>query len=566
MLRLFFTTLFTFIFSVNIAYANYTGSGDLITGIEHFQEPSEQPMNLVEAQEYFQQNPVFSARSSLLNFGISDKASWVRLSLNNTSKDSVFKRLTAGQTWLERVDVYLVTDTLNQHWYSGDGERANHHLIPDVGIVFDLEVPAGESAILIRAQSFDPMTLPIELITNEEARQKDTINHVMSGILYGILFALVGYNIILFFTLKQADSLYYCLYIACFIVMNLGYSGYAFLWLYPDSPTIQNYSTLFFMVLHGVCGLIFVSHFLNLPARMPKLERFIQGYITCGIAVISLLVILQKHQPSAVVAFVFLSFTTLVMIVIGIVNLGKVRDAQYFLLAVSCSMLGLLLTTLSVWGVIPYTYQGYNGAVYGVLLEALILAFVLANRLKVIENERVTAKFLSSYDPLTQLFNRHSFVQAGTKIIQDDTKYNASISFIILDIDYFKSVNDSYGHQVGDRALCHISNLLQKYCRNSDVVARWGGEEMVILLPNTDMSEALNCAENLRSIIEKTPLCIDGEVISLTASFGISSRVNNENLDQLFKHADKQLYIAKNRGRNRVEPQRDNLSALSLNR
>lgn len=564
MLRFWAALLLTFILHPYFAFAAHGEANDIVTGVEYFQEPSAEPMNLQQAQLYFQNNAITQSESGFLNFGISDKASWIRLSLNNPNDESVHRRLTAGQTWIESIDVYLLSETLKQHWHSGDGEKANHHLIPDVGTVFDLELPSGESTVLIRAQSFDPMALPIELITNEEARQQDTVNHVMSGILYGILLALVGYNVILYFTLKQADSLYYCLYIACFVVMNLGYSGYAFLWLYSNYPVIQNYSTLFFMVLHGVCGIIFASHFLHLSTHLPKLQRSLRVYITLGIVGISLFVLLQQHLLSAVFAFAYLSLTTLVMIVIGFVNLGKVRDAHYFLLAVCCSMTGLLFTTLSVWGLIPYTYHGYNGAVYGVLLEALILAFVLANRLKVIENERITAKFLSSFDPLTQLFNRHSFVQAGTKILQDGARVNTPISFIIMDVDFFKSVNDNHGHHIGDRALCHISNLLQKYCRNSDVVARWGGEEMVILMPNTVMADAQSCAENLRLVIENTPLTIDGQIIALTASFGISSRTKNENLDQLFRLADKQLYIAKSRGRNRVEPQSESCSVFSL--
>ncbi|MGY2576053.1 sensor domain-containing diguanylate cyclase [Vibrio sp. C8] len=564
MLRFLVPLLLAVMLHPYFAFASHGETNDIVTGVEYFQESSVEPFNLQQVQQYFQSNAVTSVGNGFLNFGISDRPSWIRLSLNNPNENVVHRRLTAGQTWIESIDVYLVSETLKQHWHSGDGEKANHHLVPDVGVVFDLELPPGESTVLIRTQSFDPMALPIELITNEEARQKDTVNHVMSGILYGILLALIGYNVILYFTLKQADSLYYCLYITCFVVMNMGYSGYAFLWLYPNFPVIQNYSTLFFMVLHGVCGIVFASHFLHLSTHLPKLQRSLRVYITLGIVGISLFVLLQQHLLSAVFAFAYLSLTTLVMIVIGFANLGKVRDAHYFLLAVCCSMTGLLFTTLSVWGLIPYTYHGYNGAVYGVLLEALILAFVLANRLKVIENERITAKFLSSFDPLTQLFNRHSFVQAGTKILQDGARLNAPLSFVILDVDLFKSVNDNYGHHIGDKALCHISNLLQKHCRNSDVVARWGGEEMVILMPNTAMSEAQRCAENLRLVIETTPLTIDDQIISLTASFGISSRTKNENLDQLFRLADKQLYIAKSRGRNRVEPQSDSYPELSL--
>ncbi len=538
----------------------------LIVAMDYFREVDENALTVSQASNHFQSEPTTAVTNSALNLGITDRATWVRLSLFNSSDRNVYRRLTTGQIWVESVSVFLLHQGgIVEYWYSGDGGKANNHLLPEVGFVFDIELPTGASEILIRAQSLDPLTLPIQLLSHEEARKSDTVTHVFSGVLYGILFALVGYNIILYFTLKQADSLYYCLYISCFIVMNLGYSGYAFMWVYPQSPTIQNYCTLFFMVLHGVCGLLFVSNFLDMPSKMPKLASFVRYYILFGISAISVFVLLQMHLPSSSFSFAFLTVTTILMIIIGALNLGKVKDAHYFLIAVCCSMIGLLITTLSVWGMVPYTYHGFNGAVYGVLLEALMLAYVLANRLKRIEKERVTAKFLSSYDPLTQLFNRHAFVQTGSQILNRESSNDVPSSFLIMDVDHFKVVNDTYGHHIGDRALCHVANLLQKYSRTHDIVARWGGEEMVILLPATDIVEAVHCAEQLRAIIEETPATIDNKTISLTASFGIATRYHGESLEQLFKLADKQLYIAKSQGRNRVEPQTDSATIVPVN-
>lgn len=405
--------------------------------------------------------------------------------------------------------------------------------------------------------------MPIELVSQSDARNISTRIHISSGLLYGILIALVGFNFVLYTTLKQLYALYYSIYISCFIVMNFGYNGYAFAWLYPNSSWLQNYCTLFFMVLHGVCGLIFVSNFLHLRTNMPRLYRLICLYIAAGLISIVTFIILQMHYPASFISFNFLSITTLIMIFVGIMNLRKAEDARYFLLAVSCSMLGLLATTLSVWGIIPYTFYGFHGAAIGVVCEAVILAVIVANRLKEIEKERITAQYLATYDPLTKLFNRRSFLSSANKIIDAAQAAQEHVSFVMMDIDFFKLINDTYGHHVGDLALEHIAQLLQSHTRKTDIVARWGGEEVVILLAHTKLAQAINYAEHLREIITSNPLIYDGKEIRVTASFGVCTRMSNETLEQLYQRADSLLYKAKNQGRNMVKAQ--NLSSLFAN-
>lgn len=119
----------------------------------------------------------------------------------------------------------------------------------------------------------------------------------MLGIVYGFLLALVGFNMLVYISLKQIVALYYSFYIGCFVVMNLGYEGFAFSWFYPNSPQLQNYSTLFFMVLHGVCGLIFLSSYLPLSRKQSPLSRMLKLYVAVGIvsSVIAIFAITPAH-------------------------------------------------------------------------------------------------------------------------------------------------------------------------------------------------------------------------------------------------------------------------------
>ncbi|MDO9237333.1 MAG: sensor domain-containing diguanylate cyclase, partial [Aquabacterium sp.] len=157
---------------------------------------------------------------------------------------------------------------------------------------------------------------------------------------------------------------------------------------------------------------------------------------------------------------------------------------------------------------------------------------------------------LSSHDHLTKIFNRQMFDELFAKEVERSRRYDFALSLILIDIDFFKKVNDTFGHQAGDKVLQVMSAHVKESLRDSDIFARWGGEEFVILMPYTDIAMAVEKAESLRMSIEK--LIIEG-VGTVTCSFGVAQLSNFENANQIFAHVDKALYKAKEKGRNRVE-------------
>ncbi len=120
---------------------------------------------------------------------------------------------------------------------------------------------------------------------------------------------------------------------------------------------------------------------------------------------------------------------------------------------------------------------------------------------------------------------------------------------MILDLDHFKEINDSYGHPVGDMVLKEIAGILKNNVRGCDTAGRWGGEEFLIVLPQTDLYNAMAAAEKIRSVMEETEFSVAGHV---TCSFGVASVRKDDDQDKLLSRADKALYEAKNSGRNRV--------------
>ncbi len=153
-------------------------------------------------------------------------------------------------------------------------------------------------------------------------------------------------------------------------------------------------------------------------------------------------------------------------------------------------------------------------------------------------------------DELTSLYNRAKFEEIFSYEINKAKHYNHNLSVILFDIDHFKNINDTYGHQAGDVTLKELSSLIAKNIKTSDVFARWGGEEFIILLPDTDIEGALQFAQKLRKLIKANKFT---EIEFMTASFGVAQFEEYEDKLTLFEKVDKALYIAKNNGRDRVE-------------
>lgn len=153
-------------------------------------------------------------------------------------------------------------------------------------------------------------------------------------------------------------------------------------------------------------------------------------------------------------------------------------------------------------------------------------------------------------DQLTSLANRRKINEVMKESILNHIRYKNVFSIILLDVDYFKVINDTYGHIIGDSVLQQIASLLKNSSRNLDLVGRWGGEEFILILKETNLTNARNLARKICLTIANHTFDIQ---LKLTASFGVAEYSDGESIDELFKRTDKALYKAKNNGRNRVE-------------
>ncbi|MDH4262477.1 MAG: GGDEF domain-containing protein [Spirochaetia bacterium] len=217
-------------------------------------------------------------------------------------------------------------------------------------------------------------------------------------------------------------------------------------------------------------------------------------------------------------------------------------------------------------------------------LQTIIFAFILANLIGIIYNRNINISSRKEYlslileqklnarlekeieqrekfqndlleiartDHLTSLYNRRFFMDLAAQEIFKSERYGIPMSLLTIDIDHFKAVNDQYGHPEGDVILIEFSKKLKSMIRKSDVLARIGGEEFILLAPNTEMHGADILAENLRHLIEHSSFGTKDN-IKITISVGVAQFNNGDTLADLMRNSDKALYLAKNNGRNQV--------------
>ncbi len=174
-------------------------------------------------------------------------------------------------------------------------------------------------------------------------------------------------------------------------------------------------------------------------------------------------------------------------------------------------------------------------------------------RTEELNRQRLKAEYLATVDVLTELNNRRAFYEKSIAVHQEAKRYRHTYSVIVLDVDLFKKVNDTYGHAVGDEALKMLASIIKSALRESDVEGRVGGEEFAITLPNTTVDGAVELAQRICNKVEQSALDHENKKILLTVSLGVSEvKPEYKCFDELVAKADKALYLAKNSGRNCV--------------
>jgi diguanylate cyclase (GGDEF)-like protein len=536
--------------------------------LHYFQEKKNSPLSLNEAIDRFSRGDALQGTGNSISLGIGVRPVWLKATVKNEQLNDTLYRLSIETPWLDYIDTWLVQDGLVQkHIVGGDAVPFDQRPMPYRVFAFETRFLPGTTDLYFRIESLGPMAIPLRMSTIDAAIKRDISSAYEYGFLYGVMAALALYNIVLFVIIRQRIFGLYSLYLLGFIVNSLSYTGQLHTLITSDyGPYFQDWTDTFLMITYSIAGLLFARELLNTRSYAPRLDKLtiaVTTIIPLGILVGALA---NQLVFSLILAFILNSSFALLFIALGVAALKAGADfARLFLFSSVQAAVCIGISTMAVGGVVPYNDFTFKAIEVGMALEAVLLAVIIAQQFRMAQRDKVMAETYARTDPLTGLLNRRGFQEMADKLWENLERNRRNVSIVLLDIDHFKQINDSHGHIKGDEVLIALAECIQRTVRKGDICARWGGEEFILLLPETDREEALIQTERLRQAIETLRVPHKKTTLSITSSFGVSGTPaktgsatfsgkfrHDYNFEGMVKEADDALYAAKNSGRNQV--------------
>ena len=472
-------------------------------------------------------------------FGLTRSLYWIRLESGRLPRNSQRMHLYIDHPSFERLDIYYT-----------DGKKTIHHAGPPktnrgLGyrkLVFTLPDRFDSGPIYLRIfnprQSFE---FRAEYANTEGIIKLTNMESAVQWLYFGIMFAMISYNMLIFIYLRDRSYYYYIIYNSFYVAFIFMSAGFAF-----HFELVKTHATnMEILTFFGGLAILFAAQFirvlLDTRKHLPRLD--LTARISMAFTGLTLLLIPFAQPLVTKIHYLTVIFNTILGLSAGIMLFQKQTYARDFTLAWGFFFIILLLQSLHVFGInVPlvnmYTLQIGSG------LETLLLSFVLARRIRALMEA-------AEHDSLTGLYNRRSFQKYMEDFIANAKQNDATCALIILDIDDFKEINDVYGHPQGDQTLVELTQIIRETLRSQDFLARWGGEEFVITIRGQTSPRGLEAvADKIRRMIESHQFGIDKKV---TCSFGIAQYRSGENLRDFFHRADQVLYLAKKKGKNRIE-------------
>lgn len=520
-----------------------------------FLQEDDQQLSLEQALGAYTRGEFSASDMAAPNFGIGSSPVWLSATIDNTSTTPAHRRLVIETSWLDLIDIYVIErGTTTRQEQMGDSLPFSERPVDHRFFIFDHDYTPGLSQLVIRVTTPDPMVLPIFFGSPEDYARHDVTNSYSYGVLYGIVIALLLYNAIIFFKIRQARYLFYVIYLFMFLAMNLSYTGHGYFVLWPESAWLEHWGNPVLITLYVISGITFSFSFLQTRRLFPGIFNKTLALILAVCVAQLVFIALQMQTAAVVTAIGFVMFFSVLALSVAIISLRPGHDdVRYFLIASVATLLGSAITAMAVWGIVPYSLLTFRAVEIGISIDVILLSFALAEQLRLAQEGKLLAEQRARVDALTGLYNRGAFNEMITPLWHNAIRHNSELAIIIMDIDQFKAINDTHGHVNGDEVLIKTAYALQKGIRKGDILARWGGEEFTILLPETGSIKARQMAERLRSIISDLEVHSGASVIKFTASFGLAFRdAETTTIDDLIQMADRRLYEAKKSGRDRV--------------
>ncbi|MFD1929199.1 diguanylate cyclase [Sporosarcina siberiensis] len=513
-----------------------------------------------------------------LSFLHTDDTIWLKLNADDLITDHEQMHWLEYNDKIEFLTVYAVNEDGSYESYESGLFNLQNQPFPYPSLLFPIDGPEVKE-LYLQLNGQLPLTIFTKLYSNNSFIENVLSYKFYSGTFYGFLLALALYNLFLFFSFRERSYLYYTLYMFSFMLYQATMNSFDVqLFGHIASPWLLTKTLGFSCNLMIVAMILFGKEFLEIKHHLPRSNRVLN--IAIGLAFLSTIALFAGVGQY----FTDLFITTMALFVLVFLWISGLRlllkghkSARFYLLGWSFLLFSMMIQALVMLGFMPLSLAVFEEIpAYSAMFEALILSFALADKITLImkDNRRTQAELnetlenkvlerteqlkkiqvelehLANTDRLTKIPNRMLLDHVMESEFKRSQIEGIPLSIILIDLDYFKNVNDTFGHQVGDSVLVETAKLFQASVRDSDTIGRWGGEEFLVICPSTTLEDALRLAEKIRTTLADHPF---EEVGHKTASFGVASQISSDTLRSLISRSDKALYAAKENGRNRVE-------------
>jgi len=500
---------------------------------------------------------------------------------------------------LDKVDFYRVSGSQVQHLQSlGDTRPFFNREISYRNFILPLRSEQANS-YMVRVQTQGALHFDLAFYHPDAFIKHVQMDLMVNGIYLGILLIMALYNLLFFLMIGDRAHLAYVIYVLLFGFMVVSLNGLGQQYLWPGYPQGGAYSTIVLVSLVNISAVLFARAFLQSVRLIPRVDRFLRILIAINVVLLPVSLGVDFTLASRMVNLMGLIMSPLVLAAGVLCWLQGFRPARFLVLAWTFLMLTIFFTGLMFLGLLPTTFLTTYGMQIGSGVEIVLLSWALSDKMALIKHDKevaqqravellmeqnreldvavmertrslesVRASLLehnralenanrklreaATHDGLTGLLNHHAFIDELAVLLTDADRYAYPVCLIMIDLDYFKQVNDRYGHEVGNEVLKAVARVFADNVRDSDLAARYGGEEFVLALSHTDMQEGRAKAGELLLQIQslRQP---EHPQLRINASMGVAP-VKGGDLGLALRHADEALYRAKALGRGRVCP------------
>ncbi|RKF18567.1 GGDEF domain-containing protein [Alginatibacterium sediminis] len=523
--------------------------------------------------------------------GYSSDHHWFKFRFTNPDTEIWQGLIEIRYPLLDYVDIYLeFPGAPVQRFILGDQFEFKERPINHRNFLVPLDLFPDESVeVFIKVKTSSSMQLPIQIWNNVEFHNKYERTNLGFGLYLGLMLSMAIYNIFIYFSVRERSYIYYVAFALVSCLFFFTYYGYAYQYLWPNLPDWNRISLALLLWAVVLASSRFSMTFLQFENRMPR--TYLLFKLVCALSMLGMVAsFVIPYSINMQIAIAVGVAINIVSILISLIRWAQgLVFARYFSLAWMMFMSGGVLLALATYGVIPLNTFTRNAMMIGSGFEVFLLSLALIERLNIERrkrqeaqdraleihrnstldlehrvNERTLAlqdalsqlELTSHTDSLTGVYNRRYLDEALDREFHRCARFHHPISIIIFDIDHFKRFNDTFGHIAGDQCLVHVAQIISKQVnRATDTFARFGGEEFVIVLPETLIGKAASFAEKIRFEIERSNFDVEGSKQKLTISAGVSSIIPEAPFDSnaLIEKADSALYQAKDKGRNCVQ-------------